>query len=1049
MKAFFEFFVRRHLFANLFTLIVLLLGASSLLTIQRDSYPTVDFGELAIQTVYPGASPEDVELKVTNKIEEELDAVTGLDYYVSYSIEDLSFIRVRIDPNDPDQEKVKRDIRDAVDRVTELPSEVDESPLITEFNTAVFPIIEVGIAGDIPYRDLRERARRFEKKLEQVPGVSRVDRFGYRDREVKIEVDPDRINALEIPLRDVIAAIRGRNVRSTGGSFESYTSERNIVTLAQFQDPREVGEVVVRSTFEGPLIKVNDFAAIRDDYKEEKIISRINGVPAISFIAYKSENADIVRTVDAIKRLVEQEREHMPEGIDLLYSNDTSRYVRTRFGIVASNGAIGLALVLILLALFLNIRLAIWVAVGIPVTLLGTVFLLPFFDIYLDSITLTAMILILGIVVDDAIIISESIYQRYEEGMDPIAAGTEGIYRVYKPVLTTILTTFLAFAPMFFMPGMMGKFVFVIPMTVTLALFISMCEALVALPAHIAQALSKRKVDVRRDRKETWFSRIRSRYERFALGMMRFRYLLVLVFVAALAAAFVYAARHIDFVLFPSSGADQVYARVKLPAGASLAATSDKLKEVEQVLLDLGPGELDSFTTRVGIDDLIVQNEIENYAVISISLTPFSERRRNADEIVEDLRDRIEALGGIEEVFFEIDAGGPPVGRPITIRVVGSEDALRTRLAGDVVSFLNTLPGVKDVDRDDKPGKEQFEIIVDYDRLARLGLSVVDVARSVRTAYDGEVVTTVRYGEDDVDFRVQFEPEARGSVEYLGKLAAPNQRGQLIPLASVASFRSAPGPNNYYHYDGERAITIEGDVDKEVITPVEVTRQVLERFNLNRDYPGMRLVVGGEAEETQQSVYDLMVTFGLAIVAIYFLLILLFNSFVQPIMVVLAIPFGLIGVIIAFGAHGEPFGFLAMMGVIGLAGVVVNDSLVLVNHINQLRAEDPQGDLKAVVSRAASDRLRAITMTSLTTIAGLLPLAYGLGGADPYMGPMALALGWGIFFATPLTLVLIPCLFLIGADVRGLADPERWKQAGRRIRTRKKRAPRPNRRTTK
>ncbi len=1017
MKGFFAYFARRHLLANLVMIVVFALGLGSLFTIQRDTYPTVDFGEVIIQTVYPGASPEDVELKVTNKIEEELDTITGLERYVSYSLENMSFIQVQIDLDEDDQDGIKQDIRDAVNRVTDFPEEVDESPLITELKTSVFPVIEVGLsAPDMDYRDLRDLARRFEKRLEQIPGVTRVDRFGYRAREVKVEVDPDKANQLQIPLRDIIRAIQGRNIRSTGGSFESYTSERNIVTLAQFRDPVEVGDVIIRSTFDGPLIKVRDLAIVEDGFEEEKVISRVNGRSAISFLAYKAENADIIRTVEAIKNLVAEEQELLPEQIEIMYSNDTSRYVRNRFSIVLSNGAIGLALLMITLALFLNIRTAVWVAAGIPFAMLGTIFLLPVFDVYLDSITLTSMILVLGIIVDDAIIISENIYRRFENGEAPLEAAVNGIHGVFQPVLTTVLTTFLAFAPMFFMPGMMGKFVFVIPLTVSLALFISLIEVTVVLPPHLVTGLNAQLRKHKQSRRDSWFETLRGSYRRFMQRVLRYRYLLTALFLFGLGGSFWYAVNHMDFILFPSTGADQVYARVKMPVGTSLEKTSDIVREVEELLLDLSPEEVASFTTRIGIDDLIVQNEVENFAVLSISLTPFNQRDRNADEIIEDLRGKIRAIEGIEDILFEIDAGGPPVGRPITLRIVGSDNGLRKKLADDVMAYLQTIEGVKDLDRDDKEGKEQIEIDLNYDQLARLGLQVADVARNVRIAYDGEVVTTVRYGEDDVDFRIQFNREARRDAGYLGRLSVPNDQGRLIPLSQVATLQPSPGPENFYHYDGERAITLEGDVIKGVVTPIEVSTRVMKRFDLHREYPGMTIVVGGEADETRQSVNDLIVTFLFAVIGIYCLLVLLFNSFLQPLLVVMAIPFGLIGVIVAFALHGVAFGFLAMMGVIGLAGVVVNDSLVLVNHLNRMRDEMPDREVRDIIAEGTADRLRAIIMTSLTTVAGLLPLAYGLGGNDPYMSPMALALGWGIFLATPLTLILVPCMYMIASD---------------------------------
>ena len=379
------------------------------MTIKRDSYPDVEFGELLITTVYPGASPEDVELNVTNKIEDELREVTGIERYQSWSQENVSTVRVVFDP-DEDQDDVEREVREAVARVTDLPSEVKESPLITELGTTVFPIIEVGLAGDIPYRELREIARRFEKKLEDVEGVARVERFGYRDREVRIEVDPEELIRKEVSLIDVINAISGRNVRGTGGSLESYTSERNIVTLAQFREPLEVKNAIVRKTFDRPAIRVKDLARVTDNFEDEKVRSRLNGREAISFIAYKKQSADIIRTVALIRDLVAKEQQYLPEGVTMLLSNDESKLVKGRFEIVQNNGLMGLALVILVLALFLNLRIAFWVALGIPVSILGVIFLLPVFDSFLDTVTMTAMVLVIGIIVDDSIIVAENIY---------------------------------------------------------------------------------------------------------------------------------------------------------------------------------------------------------------------------------------------------------------------------------------------------------------------------------------------------------------------------------------------------------------------------------------------------------------------------------------------------------------------------------------------------------------------------------------------------------------------------------------------------------------
>jgi multidrug efflux pump subunit AcrB len=349
---------------------------------------------------------------------------------------------------------------------------------------------------------------------------------------------------------------------------------------------------------------------------------------------------------------------------------------------------------------------------------------------------------------------------------------------------------------------------------------------------------------------------------------------------------------------------------------------------------------------------------------------------------------------------------------------VGSDDELRAALVDSVEAFLGGIDGVKDISRDDKPGKDQVEIKIDYDRLARLGLTVADVAQNVRIAYDGEVVTSVRYGDEDVDFRVMISERAREDLDYLNSLLIPNRQNRLIPLSDVARLKAGPGPSDYRHYDGERAIMIQADVDKDVVTPLEATNAVLDNFNLDRDWPGMQFVMGGEAMETEESMASLYRTLLIAVIGIYFLLVLLFNSFSQPVLVLVAIPFGIVGVIIAFALHGEPFGFVAILGIVGLSGVVVNDSLVLVNHVNNLRRQDPAGSIKEIVAEATSHRLRAIVMTTLTTIGALLPLAYGLGGTAPFWAPMALAMGWGLVFATVLTLVLVPCLYLAGEDFK-------------------------------
>jgi multidrug efflux pump subunit AcrB len=643
------------------------------------------------------------------------------------------------------------------------------------------------------------------------------------------------------------------------------------------------------------------------------------------------------------------------------------------------------------------------------------------FGAYLDSIALGAMILVIGIIVDDGIVVAENIWRFREMGKAPLDAAVEGASAVFKPVVTTLLTTALAFAPMFFMTGTLGDFIYVIPLVVLLALLVSFTELSVALPAHLIWGVKANPNGDAHKPARFDIEVIKRAFGHFLESMLRWRYPVIAAAALMLISAFWYAGRYMDFVLFPTQSANNFYMLAELPTGSSLDNTADTMRIVEGLIEQLPVGEVESYVTRIGSHGDFNRGENEHWAYIGVYLTPFATRERNADAIVDDLRIRSQSIAEFVRTVFIIDSGGPPVGRPITIRVVGSEDTMRAELADRVVRRLREIEGVKDIDRDDKKGKEQINIDIDFIRLADASLTVADIARNVRLAFDGEVVTSVRYGDEDVDFRVLFEETARGSLDTLADLVVPSARGDFIRLEEVAEFNVGAGPSNVYHFDNERAITITADVVKDVTTPLVATGLALEGINTDVDWPGMRLVIGGEAEESAESMGSLGVAFIAAAVGIYLLLVLLFDSTTQPVMVMIAIPFGLVGVIIAFALHQQAFGFLAMLGVVGLTGIVVNDSLILVNLVNRLRETHPEISVHDRIKNSAKTRLRPIVLTSITTVAGLLPMAYGIGGSDPFSAPMALAMGYGILFATPITLILIPCLLAVMDDLDKLS----------------------------
>ena len=1014
MKSFFNFFAERSLLANLVVFLMIFAGISSIINIDRALMPDIDLGLISITTVYPGASPEDVELNVTNKIEKELKSINGIKNLSSLSQENLSLISINLDPNLSDPEKVKDKIKKAVDKVNDLPPEVTESPEIVSFTTdEINHVLITGIYGiNVPYKDIREEARLFEKKLLDLPEVGKIEKHGYRAREINIEISPEIVEQYLISFSDIIHALKSRNLRKTAGNFESYTNEKSVVTVSQFREIEEIGDVIIRTSFNSPAIRLKDLAVINETFEEPRIQSKVNGQSTISFKIFKNESSDIIDTVNAIKKLIEKEKEHLPEGIFIDTAYDTSKYVKQSFNVLVSNFTIGLILVLIILALFLNLQAAFWVAMGIPIAVFGTVILLPFFDCTLDILTLGAMILIVGIIVDDAIIIAENIYQNYESGKTPLKSAVDGVYGVWKPVVTTVATTLLVFMPMFFMKGIMGKIIKVMPLTISIALIISLLESLLILPAHLKSGLSRSKKTTQKE--HTWFIKIRNNFKEKLTFVLRYRYIVVPVFIVLFITCGVLCGRNLKFVLFGEKTATDLFIVAELPLGNSLKATSDKVAEIEKIIASLPEEELEAFSTTIGYHPLFL-SEMTNITGIIVNLTPHNERDRTIVEITESLKKETDKLEGFEKIEYTIDSG-PPIGKAVNVHIVSNYNNERKELTEKILSFLKNIEGVKDLQRSDKAGKEQISVIIDYDKLAKLGLTVSDITGNLRVAYDGEIVTSIRIGDEDVNLRVISNRQSRQSFDKLLSMPIPNNTGRLIRLSQVAKLEIGPGLTDVRHYKGERAISIEGDIDQSVISVMEVKRLIEENFNMDKDWKNCQLIFDGQMAESQESVGTLKNTFIIALISIYFLLVLLFNSFTQPLMVLTAVPFGIIGVIITFHLHNEPLGFMGILGVIGLAGVVVNDSLVLVDHVNFLKKRRKDQPVIELIAEGTSNRLRPIILTTLTTVGGLLPLVYGIGGTDPWMPPMAMALGYGLLFATPLTLILLPCLFGIQED---------------------------------
>jgi multidrug efflux pump subunit AcrB len=1000
MDSFFNFFVKQKKLALVFTVSIIAIGLLAFNNIQRDQFPAIDFELVTIVTGYPGASPEDVEQNITNPIEDELSSVIGIEKFSSISRQGSSVILVTLSPDVDDVSALKQDIQNAVDRIKSLPDEVVNLPEVVDMKSSLQSILKVNISSNsLSFAQLRNKIDEIADELALVDGVSEVSKEGYLDREIQIRIDTDKLYQYKLSLPQVMSAIQKRNQRYTVGSNNGIKNEKTIVVLAQFDQAQAVGDVIIKSSFDGPVVRLKDIATISDGNVEEKSIVRVNATKGFILKIRKQAHADIITTVDLIKEKLHALQAKKYPQVRIFYSSDLSKYVRNRLEIVTNNGMIGLLLVLLVLGVFLSLKTAFWVAVSLPVSLLGSVALLGMAGETINLISLAAMILVLGIVVDDSIIVAESIHHYKQIGTDKYRSAVKGFKRVIMPVITTILTTVLAFSSMFLMEGTMGKFIYVIPLVVIFALTLSFLEVTIALPAHLAGLNEK-------SQKKNWFNVIENWFERVLKQVLRMRYLIVIGFLALLGASIFFAATQMRLTLFPTIGADVITAKLKMPPGSSLQHTASVSHKVETLIKDVVGVDLDSLTNNIG-------QSFSHVAQFNIALVPSSERKIQVKTQLQRLKARTTEIIEAEKLTFSVRRPGPPQGEDIEIQLVSSNDDQRQTAANALAEILSQIEGVDNIDRDDDPSKSRIEVVLDFEKMARLNVDFVTVNRYLKAAFSGINVTDIRYGDTDVDFRV-YLGESKQSEAVISELKISNRQSRPVPLKHFSSIRHIVGEPDFNHFDGQRSVKISASINDEIASTSVVIKQVLKSFDADNLYPAVRVLSEGGAKETKKSMQSFLKAFVMAVLIIFFLLILLFDSYTQPLLVLSAIPFSVIGVIWAFFLHGEPLSFFALLGTLALVGVIVNDSLVMVTHLNYLKqklsATTPA--LEWIV-QGAKDRLRAVILTSLTTLAGITPLAYGIGSTDFILKPMALSLGYGLLFGTVMTLILLPCLYLM------------------------------------
>ncbi len=1015
-----EFSVRHSIFGNMLTIFVIVGGLIMLTFLQRERFPEVELDRLVITAAYPNASPEEVEDLITNPIEEKLREIEDIEKFSSSSVEGLSVVTVHIDPEAKYKERVINDIQQKVDQA-EIPEEAEE-PEVSHVS-AQSPIIKLCLNGSVPERELRAYGDYLKDRLEEIPGVSTVTKDGWRDEEFWVEVDLNTINKQELSLTDITRRLALRNVNRPGGKVPSGEQEILLRTVGQFYSAKEIEDVIVRSNTDGNHIRVRDIATVRRAFEKDTLFTRVNNQLALVLSIKKKKSGDTIIICDEVKRIVEEEKTLAPGNINLVLIDDKSFYIKRRLKVLSSNGIIGMIIVIVILFYFLNFRVACITGIGIPFAFLAALMVMSLLGITINLITMFGLIIVLGMLVDDAIIVGENIFRHIEEGAETRSAAIHGTAEVMSPVTATVLTTMAAFLPLVFAPGVWGQILRWMPIVVSITLVASLCEVFLVMPCHFADfipSLKRSKKSASSPTGHAIMKKIQQIYMFQLHGLLKWRYLFLPLVLGVFVGMMVIAKQHMKVDIFPGDLIDAFVVRLTTPPGTSLEKTGALTMEMEKYIRALPEHELENTVSYIG--GLSSQRggykgRGSHYASCVVYLTPQNTRERKTDAIVNQLRKEISAIPGIEKLEFQLHKPGPPIGDPLEVKIKGPAfDTLQT-IATDIMNFLKNYEGVYDVQQDFEPGKDEVHIAIDYQEAARLGVDTKTIAQTIYTCFQGAESTTIREGNEEIKVRVWLQEPFRNEVTTLKNLFVPSRSGRLIPLSQVARFEESPGRPVVFHYNGHRVITISASFS-ESLSSTEVNQALAKEFKeLPLEHPGYDIIREGEWKKTQELISFFVKAFSMVLLLIYIILSVQFNSFAQPFVVMASIPLGMIGVIIALNVHAKPISIMAIMGMIGLVGVVVNDAIVLVKFINDQRRNHNRPVFDALVL-AGQRRLRPILLTSVTTIAGLIPVIYGWGGYEPFIAPAAISLAYGLLFATFLTLLVVPAVYLVGYDIK-------------------------------
>ena len=1036
-------------------LIFLVGGFIAYNTINQEEFPDIEFGLIQVSVQYLGATPEEAESAVCLRIEEALEGTEDIDVFTSTAREGGCDATLTL-ATGADLNSVLNDVKGKVDAIQTFPVEV-ERPIVRSFS-ASGNVMTMALSSKTDDANIKVIAEEIRNDILDLPEVSTVNIEYIRPFEISIEVSEYTLRQYGLTLDQIALAIDRASLDLPGGTIRTDSGEILVRTKGQAYKGSEYEDIVIQSFPDGTQLRLGQIATVKDGFEEGYLDARLDGVNAAIIDILRVGDEDIVRSARQVREFMSSAEFNLPEGMNLDVITDSSISTQTRIATVAQNAYTGLILVLIILAMFLKFRLAIWVAAGIPIAIAGALAIFPTIGLTISSLTVMGFILVLGIVVDDAIVVGERIYYFERQGYSKEDAAIEGTVEVSVPVIFGVLTTIAAFLPLLLQTGAFGAFSNVIGGVVVFCLIASLIESQLILPGHIAHRKTEGYLFEGTRLVVGWQAfqgKISNSMEHFAehgyrralRKVLKYRYATwatatgVIIIVLALLIS-----GRVNFQFFPSIEGDTVFGTVKMPIGVPGYITEEavglleekalELKaELDLELVDLKAAGLAPASTESIVDSIltIVGGQAprggpgggggnagsSEVAEVVLYLKPFFDRgEMSSGDIRDRWREKVGTIPDALELTFVSDAFS--AGEAINYRLEGRDEENLKLASTQLREELMRYPGVFDVSDSFRAGKQEVQIQI-LDRGKTLGLTLNDIATQVRQAFFGAEAQRIQRGADDIRVMVRYPEPERQSLGNLEDLLIRTPNGAEVPFLSIASYTLGNGYSSIRRQDGRRVITVVGDVDRNVITPEEIRREILSKYREKWSQElDVELVVGGEGERADESLGELLNTFPIAMMVIFALLAIPLKSYVQPLVIMSVIPFGAIGAVFGHFIMGADIVFFSVLGIIALSGVVVNASLVLVITINRLRDEGV--GMVDAVSQAGMMRFRPIFLTSITTFIGLVPLMATANPATFFIVPMAISLSFGVLFATVITLFLVPCLYLISHDFSGHTD---------------------------